>query len=215
MATEMKDAGTDVPVDEPVVQEPLVGNLTTSMTALGTAEAGTLSAKQSAIGSASVSGDADVSGSVVGMLSARGSAKLDRGCAGAVMAEGDVAVSRSGAGLIMGKRVDVEQGGGCVMIGSETEVRRGWVGLLLTRKATLSEDSRVLFDWKAALILAAVMLGLFGVILVIAFMLARRAMHMTSELRSRLPHLPELPHLAEMPHLPEWVHTLDRLRKSA
>lgn len=215
MATEMKDVTPTVAVDEPAIQAPLVENLTTSMTALGTAEAGMLSATRSAIGNASVGGDADVSGSLVGMLSSKGSAKLDRGCAGAVMAEGDVAVSRSGAGLIMGKRVDVEQSGGCVMIGSETEVRRGWVGLLITRKATLSEDSRVLFDWKAALILAAVMLGLFGVVLVIAFMLARRAMRMTSELRSRLPHLPELPHLADMPHLPDWVHAIDRLRKSA
>jgi hypothetical protein len=166
-------------------------------------------ANQCAVGSMEVAGDAVLMQSAVGMLSTKGGATLERGCACAVMAEGDVTVTQGASGLIIGRRVEAERSGSCVMIGSETEVRRGWVGLLLARKTTLSEDSRVLFDWKAALILAAVMLGIFGVVLVIAFVLARRAMRTASELRARLPHLPELP------HLPDWVHALDRLRKSA
>jgi hypothetical protein len=194
---------------------PPAETIAASMTALESAETGPMTATRCAIASAVVSGDANLSGSAVGMISAAGSAGLERGCACVVMSEGDVAVKQGCAGLIMGKRVELEQSGGGVMIGGETEVRRGWIGLLLARKATLSEDSRVLFDWKAALILAAVMLGIFGVILVIAFILARRAMRIASELRSRLPHLPEFPHLPDMPHLPDWVHAFDRLRRSA
>ncbi|MDO8916321.1 MAG: hypothetical protein Q7W16_09600 [Coriobacteriia bacterium] len=170
---------------------------------------GALTASQCAFGSMDVTGDTVLRQSAIGMLSAKGSSTLERGCVGAVMAEGDVTVRQSAPGLIIGRRVEAEHSGSCVMVGSETEVRRGWVGLLLSRKTTLSEDSRVLFDWKAALILAAVMLGIFGIVLVIVFVLARRAMRTATELRSRLPHLPELP------HLPDWVHALDRLRKSA
>lgn len=215
MATDVKDMGTAGLAEEPEAQEPLVETLTTSMTALGTAEAGTLSATQSAIGSATVSGDADVSASAVGMLSAKGSAGLKMGAAGAVIAEKDATVSQGGAALVIGDKVTMERSLGGAVVAGEADVRHGTVVLLLSRKTTMSEDSRVLFDWKAALILAAVVLGFAGIAAVLGFMLVRKGAQAAQRLSTKLPHLPELPHLAELPHLPDWVHALDRLRKSA
>ena len=73
----------------------------------------------------------------------------------------------------------------------------------------------MVLDWKAALILAAVLLGIFGVVAVVGVLLARQSMRATAELRSRHPRLLELSHLPGPPHLPEWVHTLEKLRHSA
>jgi hypothetical protein len=166
-------------------------------------------AERSAFGSMEVAGDANLLNSAVGMLAAKGPVKLKRGVACSIMTEGDVTVTKGGAGLIIGRNVNVDRGGIGVMVGTETTVQRSWIGLLLARKAELSDDSRVLFDWKAALILSAVLLGIFGVVMVVVLLLVRRAMRTAAELRSRLPHLPE------MPHLPEWVHALEKLRRSA
>ena len=172
--------------------------------------------ERTALGSMEVDGKARVRESAVGMLAVKGDAKLKRGCAGAIMAEGDVSVTQSGVGLIMGRSVGVERSGGCVMVGSETTVQRGWVGLLLARKADISDDSRVLIDWKAALILSAVFLGLFGVVVVVMLLLARKASRAAAEFRSHLPHMPhmpEMPHMPDLSGLPAWAR--EHLRRSA
>jgi hypothetical protein len=91
-------------------------------------------------------------------------------------------------------------------------VSQSRVVVLLSRKTTLSEDSRVIFDWKAALILAAVLAGFAGIAALLGFLLVRKGVRTARDLSSRLPHLPDMPH---MPDLPAWVHTLERMRKSA
>ena len=200
---------------------PAIGEVPEVETAMGmdTMSEPVYEVERTVVGSMEVDGKARVRNSAVGMLTVNGDAKLKRGCAGAIVAEGDVAVTQGGAGLIMGRSVGVEQGGGCVMVGTETTVQRGWIGLLLARKADFSDDSRVLIDWKAALILAAVMLGLFGVVVVVMFLLARKAQRAAAEFRSHLPHMPHMPEMPHMPHMPDisglpaWAR--EHLRRSA
>jgi len=184
----------------------------TSMTALGSVDTGSLSATQSAIGSANVGADADVSMSAVGVLSAKGGATVKQGVAASVMAEGDATVSQGGAGVVIGDKVTLERSFGGALLANDADVRQSRVVVLLSRSTTLSEDSRVIFDWKAALILAAVLAGFAGIAALLGFLLVRKGVRTARELSSRLPHLPEMPH---MPELPAWVHTLDRMRRSA
>jgi hypothetical protein len=124
-------------------------------------------------------------------------------------------LSQGVAALVIGDKVTMDRSLGGAVIASEADVKQGNVVLLLSRKTTLSEGSRVLFDWKAALILAAVMLGFAGIAALVGFLLLRRGVSAAQRLSAKLPHLPELPHMPALPRLPDWVHSLDRLRKSA
>jgi hypothetical protein len=112
------------------------------------------------------------------------------------MAEGDAAVAQSATPLIMAQRVDMSSGASCMIVGDEVTTRHSWIGLVASRHTTLSEDSRVIIDWKGALILAAMMLGVAGVLVLLAWLVGRRVARAASHLSSRLPHLP---HLADMP----------------
>jgi hypothetical protein len=166
-----------------------------SQAAEGSTSSGPLHATQSAIGSVTVNGDAAVSASAIGSVSAK-VASIKQSFAGAVMAEGDAAVAQSATPLIMAQRVDMSSGASCMIVGDEVTTRHSWVGLVASRHTTLSEDSRVIIDWKGALILAAVMLGVAGVLVLLAWLVGRRVARAASHLSSRLPHLP---HLADMP----------------
>jgi hypothetical protein len=204
-----RDAVSPEAENDPAAPEAEIVHM--NATAVATARAGSLAATQSAIGSASVDGDASIDTSLVGMVSAKGNAALKQGCAAAIMAEGDVTVSQGGGAVIVGRTVDVDQGGSCVMVSGETTASRSYVGLLLSRKASFSEDSRVLFDWKAALILAAVMLGGVGLVILVVVVVARMLMGRIHNLAERLPHL-SVPH---MPEVPPWVSAVARRIRAA
>lgn len=187
-----------------------------STTAIANARTGTLNATQSAIGSAAVEGDALLSASAVGMVSAKRAASLHQGVAGAVVSEGDIAVQQGGGAVMVGRTIDVDQGGSGVMVSGETNASRSYVGVLVSRRASFSEDSRVLFDWKAALILAAVLVGGVGLIIIVAVVLAKILMGRIHRVAERLPHL-SVPHLS-LPHLPEvppWVAAVARRIRAA
>lgn len=170
--------------------EPLrVEALQTKTTALAHADARTLDASQSALWQVQVEGDAQVSASLVGAVTAQGSANLSRGVAGAVISEGDSSVSKGGAGLIIARRMDVDKGGAMALVANEAEVRKGYVGLLLARDARISEDSRVIFDWKGALILAAVLAGGLGLVALAIFLVGRGLLSGVRRLPDRLPQL--------------------------
>jgi hypothetical protein len=166
-----------------------------SQSAEGATSSGPLTATQSAIGNATVTGDASVSASAVGSVSAK-AASIRQSFAGAVMSEGDATVSQSATPLIMAQRVDVQSGAACVVVGDEVTTQRSWVGLVASRHTTLNDGSRVIIDWKGALILAAVMLGAAGIMVLILWLVGRRVARAASHLSARLPHLP---HLEDLP----------------
>lgn len=202
MADEPATAQTSEPVVEPIVA---------SMTAMGSAEAADLTATQSAIGSVAASGSADLRTSAVASLSAKGAASMSTSVAGAVLSEGDASAARSGMGLVVADRATLDHSAAGVVVTSDAHVRQGNVVVLLARSTELSEGSRVIFDWKAALLLTAVLLGVGGIAAVVAYLLFRRAMRAARHLTERMPHLPELPRL---PRVPDWVHAVARLRRA-
>jgi len=170
-----------------------VGDMKASFSAIGAAEAAALSATGSAIGSASVGGDADMTASAVGIVTAKGSASFHQAYASAFIAGGDTTISQAASPVIIGKSVSMEQGVGAVVITGDADFKRSWVGVLLAPRASVSEDSKVLIDAKAALIIAAVLLGGFGLVAVAIYFGARRV----SQWRPSIA-LPQLPSLAEI-----------------
>jgi hypothetical protein len=191
------------------VAEPTVETMQVDTTAIANVTAGSLTATQSAIGSANVTGEAMVDTSFVGMVSSKGNASLKQGVACAIMAEGDVSISQGGGAVLVGKNVDIDQGGSCVMVSGETNASRSYVGLLLSRKASFSEDSRVLFDWKAALILAAVLLGGVGIVILALFLVWRMMTSRLHALSERMPHLPSV----HLPEVPAWLAAATGMRR--
>jgi hypothetical protein len=164
-----------------------------SMTAFGTVSCGEFGATQSAIASASVAGDADISSSLVGAVSAE-SATLRQGAALAMVVSGDAAISQGGASLIVAKSVEMETAGVCCVVAGDASVARSWVGFMAARNAEISDDSRVIIDTRAGLIIGAFLLGGLGLLAVATYLGARR-------IAERRPHLPHLPHMPQMPHL--------------
>ena len=79
-------------------------------TAFGSAHVGELEAAQTAVGSASVDGDATFSASAVGMLTCK-DVSMRQTYAGAIMAEGNATMKQSGASAIsaVGKQAQRDQ----------------------------------------------------------------------------------------------------------
>ncbi|MEI7815069.1 MAG: hypothetical protein WCJ13_09790, partial [Coriobacteriia bacterium] len=75
----------------------------------------------------------------------------------------------------------------------ESAVTNGFVGVLLTPQANIAEDSRVLIGTKAALIIAAALLGGFGLVAVVMALGVRRVMSWRPQI-----NVPQLPSIAEI-----------------
>lgn len=169
--------------------------LEASTTAFGSVSCEELSATGSAIGNATVAGDAEITASLTGVLSADGVAM--RQSAAAVMAvSGDAAISQGFASLIVARQVEIETGGACAVVTGEASVARSWVGFMAARNVDLSDDSRVIIDARAGLIIGALLFGGLGLLAVATYLGARR-------IASRMPHLPRLHHMGHMPRLGE------------
>ncbi len=164
-----------------------------SMTAFGSVNCGEFGASKSAVGSASVAGDADIERSVVGAINAE-SVTLTQGAALAMVVSGDAAISQGGASVVVARSVEIETGAACCVIAGDASVARSWVGFMAARNAQISDDSRVIIDTRAGLIIGAFLFGGLGLLAVATYLGARR-------IAERMPHLPHLPSMAQMPHL--------------
>jgi hypothetical protein len=186
------------PEDAIVFEEDLVEMdvMEASMTAFGSVNCGEFGASKSAVGSASVAGDADIERSVVGAISAE-SLSLTQGAALAMVVSGDAAVSQGGASVIVAKSVEIEKGAACCVVAGDASVARSWVGFMAARNAQISDDSRVIIDTRAGLIIGAFLFGGLGLLAVATYLGARRI----AERMPHLPHLPHLPSMAQMPHV--------------
>lgn len=200
-------AGTEAPQAEAAPAEPAEPAVRAiDWSAVGNLQAGPLTASRSALGNTTVSGDAEATVSALGLVTATRSVKIKQSVAGAVFSEGAAKVEQVGTPLLIGGEVSVSNSLGGVLVADQAAVKSSWVGLLASRSATVSEDSRVLIDWKAALILGGIAFLLAGVVGVLAFVLWRRTVGRIRHLGDRLPHLPEIP---------GWVHALARMRRAA
>lgn len=155
---------TDITASLSVVGSANAESISATGCAIATARASSLGATGSAVGLVQTDGDATVSLSAVPLIVARGDAEFRQAYASAFIAGGSVAVSQGGSPLIMGKQVTVDSGGAVAMVASDASVSNGWIGVLLAKNADLSDDTRVVFTTRATLILAAAVLGGFGLV---------------------------------------------------
>ena len=175
-----------------------------SMTAFGTVSCDEFGATQSAIASASVAWDAEISASIVGALSAD-SIGLRQGAAAAMVVSGDAAVSQSFSSVVVARSVEMESSGACCVVTGHATVARSWVGFMAARNAEISDDSRVIIDTRAGLIIGALLFGGLGLLAVATYMGARRIAERIPRLPNmpHLPQMPNMPHLADLPHMPD------------
>ena len=180
-----------------------------NLSAMGTVSAGSLSATGSAIGAASVDGDAEITASMVPVLYARGETTFQQSYASAVIVGGaDMKLHQAAAPLIVGKTMGLSQSGAGVLVTGEADVKNSWVGIVLSPKTTVSDDSHVIVSTKAALIIAAALFGGFGLVALVMALGVRRVMRWRPSIS--MPSMPSMPSLASLPHLAElqerWLH---------
>jgi len=144
-----------------------------SMTAMGSVSAEEFESSQSAIGAASVDGDASISGSIIGMLTAD-SIGVHQGGAAVMIVDGDASI---------------DQGAACVLVAGSAGVEQGGVGVLV-------DDSHVVIDTRGALIIGGLLFGGLGLVAVAVFFAGKR-------IAERIPRMPRMPHLPQMPQMPQ------------
>jgi len=189
-----------------------------SMTAFARVSCDEFSARGSAIASASVAGDAEISASAVAALSAD-SVALRQSGAVALIVDADAALSQSAAQVVVARHVELESSGAGIVVTGDAAVARSWVGFMAARNAEFSDDSRVIIDTRAGLIIGGLLFGGLGLLAVAVYLGARRI----SERMPHLPHLPGMhghalphihrPNLADLPKLPEMPAFADMIAK--
>jgi hypothetical protein len=175
-----EDDATDTAGEELDALEVVAMHATT--TAIGSVNAEEFDAKQCAIGSATVDGDAAVGASLIGFLAAN-SVGVHQGGAAVMVVDGDVSIDQGAAQVIVAQTAGVEQGGVGVLVTGEATLARSWVGVMAARNATVSEDSRVIIDTRSALIIGGLLFGGLGLLGLCVFLAGRRV-------ASRIPHMP-------------------------
>jgi hypothetical protein len=198
-------AASPAPADRTLSQAPEIAShvsgtlksetIQANLSAIATAQTGSLEAVGSAVGFANITGDATLTASASPIVYAKGNISVRQSYTSAVLAGGDMDISQAGAPLIIGKQLSVQQGGALVMLSGESTVSNGFVGILLSPKATVSQDSRVLIGPKAALIIAAALLGGFGIVALVMVLGVRRVMTWRPQIN--VPPLPSIAGLQE------------------
>ncbi len=203
----MKDMGAEgAAAEEAIMAAPHLAThveaqaMKASLSAIASADTVDLETTASAIGLAQVSGDAHVSTSYVGIMYAKQGGTFQQGYASAAIFGGDTTVRQAGAPLIIGRSMNIEQGGGGVLIGSDVKVSHGFVGMVVSGRSEISDDSRVLISTKAAIIIAAAILGGFAVVAVVMAMGTKRIADWGRGVRS------------ELPSRSDWQARLDEMR---
>jgi len=171
-----------------------------NLSAVGSVSAKKLSATGSALGMTNVDGDATITASASPLVIARGDTTIQQSYASAVIVGGGsfTRIRQSGAPVMVGKTVEVSQSGAVVIAGGEVSVKKSWVGVVLAPKAEISDDSHVVVSQRSALIIAAAILGGFGLV-ALALGLGARSM-MRRRRSSRMAALMTVPAVAGTLH---------------
>lgn len=202
MTDETISAGSDVEMIEDTekivmsaVDDLEVERVEASLSAIASATTDELSATGSAVGMAKVGGDVHAQLSVLGLTTASGNAELHQSYASAFVAGDTMSVSQAAVPLGLARTITFEQSGAIVAASGETTVHRSFVGLLLSGRTEVAEDSRVLVGTRAAVIIACALLGGFGLVALAIFVGAKRVSNWRPTIK--LPSLKELPAFAQ------------------
>jgi len=208
----------ETPASEPgKATTPHRQDVAVSLSAIGTVSADSFSATGSAIGVASVDGDAAITASVAPAVMARGATTVLQSYVSAVIVGGgaETRMHQAAAPLIIGKTVGMTQSGAVALVTGEAHVKRSWVGVVVSPKTTVSEDSRVVVSTTAALIIAAAVLGGLGLVaaaIVFGVRAAARRQAAAAHPAFALPHLPDFSAM-RMPDLSGVQAKLKELRE--
>jgi len=132
--------------------------------------------KNTIVASITSEGGVDVSTSGVGILNAEGDATVSQSGAGAIVTRGDAAVHQSGSAAIVANSVGGDRVYNLATVAREVSVSRSWIGVALSPKMQVSEDSRVIVGPVAALIIVVALLGAFGIVAAVGVVAAKRAL---------------------------------------
>lgn len=176
----------------PLATGRLTGNdVQANLSAMGTVQAGTLSATGSMIGAASIDGDAAITASFAPAVMTKGETTIQQSYTSAIIVGGgaNTKIHQAFAPIIVGKTMDASQSGACLMVTGEAEVKHSWVGIVLAPKAEISEDSHVIITTGAALIIGAALFGGLGLVALAVTLGVRRVMHWRPSIS--MPNLPD------------------------
>lgn len=132
--------------------------------------------KTAVVGTVSTEHDIEMSTSCAGVVNAQGDASVTQGGAGVIIAHGDVQAHQTGAAALFASSVTGDHVYNCVTVASDVSASRSWIGIALSPKMRVSDDSRVIVGPVAALIIAVAALGIFGIVAAFGVIAARRAL---------------------------------------
>jgi hypothetical protein len=173
--------------------------LRANLSAIASAETDELEATASAVGLVKVAGDANVSASWVPAIIAKQNISFQQGYASAVIAGNETHIKQGGAPIIIGRTMEIDSGGGVLLVGGDVSVKNGFVGVVLSRNTAVSEDSRVLLGTKGAMIIAAAILGGFGLVAVVMALGVKRVVEWKPNF--------------QLPEMPDWDALGEKLRR--
>lgn len=132
--------------------------------------------KNTIVGTVASEHDIELSTSCAGVVSAQGDASVSQSGAGAIVAHGDVRTHQTGVAALLASAVEGDHLYSGVAVASDISVSRSWVGIALAPKMQVSDDSRIIVGPIAALILAAAILGVFGIVAALGVIATKRAL---------------------------------------
>ena len=132
--------------------------------------------KKGAVGSVASERDVSMSMSCAGIVTSAGKTSISQGGVGAIIAQGPVEATRSGTLAIVANSVIGDHAYSAVAVGSNVSLNESWIGVALSPRLQVSEDSRVIIGPLAALIISVALLGVFGIVAVLVAVAVRRAL---------------------------------------
>ena len=138
--------------------------LDASFSAIARADTNELAATASAVAFARVNGTAEARFSQVSMAYVTGDIHVNQCYTSAFVAGNKVAVHQGLVPLAAARKIKFDQAANCVSVAGNVKVKRSFVGLLLAGKSEVSEDSKILLTGRGLLIIAAAVLGGFGLV---------------------------------------------------
>ncbi len=132
---------------------------------VGVARGESVEVTRSAVAVSASKSAANVKQGFTGAVLAGGDAAVSQGYATALIAAGDSTVRQAGAQwLLAAGDVDVEFGGALAVAAPRVTMRRGFVGLLAARQATIEDGSKVLFSGSGAAAFGAALGAAFALV---------------------------------------------------
>lgn len=135
-----------------------------------------IEAARGAVVSIAAPGEANVRSSIAGFVSAQGDATLSQSASVGLLAQGNADIDQSAVAALVTRTMTGDRVYNAASVSGEMSVSRSWIGVALTPRLTVSENSRVIIGPVGALIIAAAIFGVFGVLVALGYFAARRAM---------------------------------------